>query len=213
MTKSLILWGIIGILLLSLTSAVVENLPVQKQNDPVIVWQQCDNSSYSNVTSIKVGAITVSGQQVQTLIRTDYYEYIFTNTSLLGNYIVNGYCDEGGIRTSWAYSFPVTIDGQSQTSNTTFVIFLLAFSIVLLLISFIFKNHIFAFFSGLSFSLTGAYSMVYGFTLFTTEYPRMISLVILGLGLIITIISALEFITEMSPNTEGDLDSWGEEEE
>ena len=40
-----------------------------------------------------------------------YYNYSFCNTSTLGIYIVNGYGDLGGVKTTWNYDFKITHSG------------------------------------------------------------------------------------------------------
>jgi hypothetical protein len=173
-----------------------QSLPPQKQFDTVLIWQSCDNSTYSNITSIKNGATVMLGSKVMPNIEAGYYQYSFTNTTLLGIYIVNGYCDENGVKTNWAYDFEVTREGQTINSGTyTFLIFAVL-SITLLLLSFVFSNYIFAFISGLSFGVTGVYGMIYGFSTYLSTYTRMFSMIIIGLGAIITIVSGIELAQE-----------------
>lgn len=186
--------------MLIMPSVMAASLPPQKQYDSVIIWQSCDNSTYSNVTSIKNGPTTmIMGPESMIEISNDYYEYSFTNTSVLGTYIVNGYCDEDGTLTSWAYDFQVTPDGQETIAGTVFFIILIIFSITLLIISFVFHNYIFSFISGLLFMVTGVYSMIYGFTTFLSSYTRMISFIIIGLGMMITVASSIDLVNELSP--------------
>jgi hypothetical protein len=86
--------------------------------------------------------------------------------------------------------FEVTPTGNQ--SNTTIFLFLLISSCVLLYFSYLFKNYIFATLSGFLFIITGIYSMIYGFADITNLYTQMISLIILGVGMIITVTASLE---------------------
>lgn len=187
------------ILLTTMVNASLESLPAQKQYSSVILWQSCDNSTYSNITSVKSGATTLIGLTAMTEKSDNYYEHSFTNTSSLGTYVVTGNCNENGADIVWAYDFEVTGDGQRFNAGTTFFLIMLCLSIVILILSFIFHNYIFAFISGLSFSITGVYSLIYGFTSIMSVYTRMVSFIILGLGLIIMIVSSLDLISELSP--------------
>jgi hypothetical protein len=119
------------------TASTMQSLPPQKQYDPVIIWQSCDNSTYSNISSVKNGAITLSGSQVMVEIENDYYEYQFNTTETLGTYIVNGYCNENGVMTSWAYSFEVNPLGKIFTSAQAtlyILVFIVAFVLFLVCI-------------------------------------------------------------------------------
>lgn len=190
------------LLIAGASAATQESLPPQTQYGTVLVWQSCDNSTYSNITSIKVGSTQVLGPTEMPNIQAGYYQYSFTNTSLLGVYVVNGFCNENGINTNWAYDFEVTTEGQTiNSSSYTFLIFI-GLGLVLLVLSFVFKNLIFAFFSGLTISVAGVYSTIYGFSTYLSTYTRMISIIILGFGAVVTIVSALEFIDEMSSGSE-----------
>jgi hypothetical protein len=193
------------------------SLPPQKQYDTVIVWQACDNSTYSNITSIKNGAVVILGDlTAMPAVHDDYYEYAFTNNSLLGTNVVNGFCDENGLLTSWAYSWETTSDGQGWSTGTTVFIIFVVFSLIMLILSFIFQNNIIAFISGLSFLVTGVYSLVYGFTTSLVAYTQMMSYIIICLGIIITLISVLDLIGDVSEGPSlfsgGNVNEEGEED-
>jgi disulfide bond formation protein DsbB len=83
-------------------------------------------------------------------------------------------------------------------------------SLVLLLLAFIFKNYIFAIISGFAFLGTGVYGMIFGFGNMTNLYTRIISYIIIGLGIILTIVSSFDYMKDMSG--EGD-DIGGDEDE
>jgi hypothetical protein len=120
------------------------------------------------------------------------YTYSFCNTTQSGTYNVNGYGDAGGAMTKWNYVFEVTPSGGAE-SNTAFFLILIAISLGLLLLGFTFHNYIFSFIAGLSFAITGVYGMIYGYGDVTNLYSRMMSYIIIGIGMIITVVSAFEF--------------------
>jgi len=105
--------------------------------------------------------------------------------------------------------FTITTDGEPINTGTKTFIIMFLLSVVILVLGFIFTNHIFSFISGLSFLVTGSYSMIYGFATNLSQYSRMVSVIIIGLGAIITLISALELIKETSG---GDGDNNNQEE-
>lgn len=200
MKMNKLLFVIIGMFFIASAVALEQSLPPQKQYGTVLVWQSCDNSTYSNITSIKNGALTMLASTAMPNIEAGYYSYSFTNTSQLGIYIVNGYCDENGVKKNWAYNFEVTPNGEEMGAGTSTFLIFICLAVVLLLLSFIFKNYIFAFIAGLTFSVTGLYSTIYGFSTYLSVYTQMISVIILGFGLIITVVSAYEFLDEMGGN-------------
>ena len=87
---------------------------------------------------------------------------------------------------------PNTVDFSDTTSDWRIFLILLAFAIILLVVSVLTENYIFAFFSGLAFLIAGAYGIIYGFDNVNDFYTRAISLILLGIGMIITVISGLD---------------------
>jgi hypothetical protein len=105
-----LIFGIALMILLlgSVSASDLSGLPAQKQGSTVFIIQSCDNSTYSNISSILVGSSVIIYTTEMPEISDDYYVYNLTSTQTLGTYIVNGYCDENGVKTNWAYDFPVT---------------------------------------------------------------------------------------------------------
>lgn len=119
------------------------------------------------------------------------FNYTYCNTKVAGTYVYD-YVD--AIGNVYVNSFDITPTGNT-TSNTFFII-LLVLAFALLLIAFIYKNNIFAFISGLVFLVAGVYTMIYGFGDITSLYTRIVSVVIIGLGAILSITSALDLMDE-----------------
>ena len=196
---------LIGIVPIS--SASIGELGTFKQYSCINLLQTCADCTYNNISSVTLpDGVAALGLVAMTKSGTEY-TYSFCNTSKAGTYNVNGYGDATGVITKWNYVFNVTPTGGAE-SNTTFFIFLMIISVGLVILGFMFHNYIFAFFGGLAFLICGVYGMIYGYGNVTNLYTQMISLVLIGLGALITIFSGLDLIG----NVEG-KDSGGFEEE
>ena len=124
--------------------------------------------------------------------KTGYtFNYTFCSTRVEGTYVYD-YVD--AIGNVYVNNFIVTPTGDT-TSNTFFVVFCII-SVVLLLLAYVFKNTVFAFLSGLAFLVTGVYTMINGFGDVTTTYTYIVAVIIIGLGAILAITSALDFMDE-----------------
>lgn len=199
--KKVLLYIIIGIFLISFISA--SSLGVFKQYDCVSLYQLCDNCTYVNITTVTYPNSTIlTLNALMTKTGVDY-NYSFCETTPIGDYSYKVCGDKNGIFTCENIDFIVTGNGQAPNVGTTTFLIVLALAIVLLLIAFIFHNYIFSFFSGLTFLLTGVYGMIYGFSSALQEYTQMISLIIIGIGAIITIVSSIDLINELSEGSSG----------
>ena len=207
---------LIGILMLAIILPTVlvsaesdSSLGTFKQHECIKLMQTCSNCTYVYISSVQNPASTiVLGERIMTKDGTSY-NYTLCNSSILGTYRVNGYGDLDGVNEVWSYLFYVTPAGGAE-NNTTFFIMLAVSSLVLLLLAFIFKNYIFAIISGFAFLGTGVYGMIFGFGNMTNLYTRIISYIIIGLGIILTIVSSFDYMKDMSG--EGD-DSGVDEDE
>jgi len=90
------------------------------------------------------------------------------------------------------FYFKVTPSGY-MSNYGTFII-LLAISLILFLLAYYTENEILGFFSGTTFILTGIYTFIYGIGDLRTMYTTSISVLSASLGIIITILSSLEFM-------------------
>ena len=184
---------ILLVALLPMMSASIENLGTFKQGSCVNLLQTCADCTYNNISSV-VQPDGIKGLSVLTAMTKAGTEYTqeFCNTTKPGTYSVNGYGDIGGVLTSWNYNFEVTPTGSEN--NTNFFIMMILVATGLVLLGFVFTNYIFAFFGGLCFLIVGIYSMIYGYGDVTNLYSRMISVVLIGLGALITMLSALDLL-------------------
>lgn len=134
------------------------------------------------------------------------------NFSNLGRYAMVFQCNnsiEGGYYENSFEVVPyITKGGNYNTtpkSDWRIFIILILLSLSLLTFSLYSENYIFSFFTGLLFSLSGVYTMIYGFDNIVDIYTRAIAGILLGVGIILTIISALELIGKDSGES-GEID-------
>jgi len=80
--------------------------------------------------------------------------------------------------------------------NTSFFLIFILISAGLLIVSILTKNHIFSTISGFSFVITGMYSMIFGFANYTNIYSQMISVILIGFGSIVMLVSAYESVSD-----------------
>jgi len=186
-------------IMIPMASASIGNLGTFKQGECINLLQTCADCSYNNLSSV-TQPDGIKGFGVLTTMTKSGTEYTFEfcNTTKSGTYNVNGYGDPGGVLTKWNYILEVTPTGSEN--NTTFFIILIIIAVGLVLLGFILHNYVFAFFGGVSFLIVGIYSMIYGYGGVTNTYSRMISLVIIGLGSLITMLSALDLLGSFDKN-------------
>ena len=183
------------VLFLNAASAVL-TMPPQKVNTCVNIPQVCATCTYVNISSIKLpdsSVLIINSNMGKNGVN---YNYTFCGTNTLGTYTVTTCGDKDGIFQCAVYNFEVTPAGGPE-SNTSFFILIAVFAVCLLILSFIFKNYIFSFLSGIGFLICGVYGMIYGFGDITNLYTRMVAFIIIGFGGIITIISALDLISNV----------------
>jgi len=186
-----------------------ESIGTFKQGECMNIIQTCSTCTYVNLSRVLYPNSGPALGEVKMTKTGTYYNYTFCNTGYLGVYSVNGHGDLDGREEVFAYTFSITPAGGAE-NNTTIFIILSVIAIVLLLLSFIFHNYIFSVIAGFAFLGTGVYGMIYGFGDITNLYTRIIAYIIIALGGIITIVSALDLLKESSEG--GDSYSYSEEE-
>lgn len=129
MNKKILLLIIAGIFLISLVSAVQQTLGTFKQSDCIQLIQSHGNTSYNNISFVYQtnNATLYNISDEMTKVGT-FYNYTFCNTSLVGEYIVNGFGDPDGEKTVWIYNFWVTPTGRilETSDSVTYIILTLA---------------------------------------------------------------------------------------
>ena len=135
-TKALILSIIVGVIIfisISFVNAESQTLGVVKQGDSIQLIQSCTNSTYSNITMILYPNKTFALNSITPMTKSgNNYNYSFSNTNTLGNYMVYGNCNENGVNTEWVYDFEVTYN-QQQLDTPKAILFLGLIAILILL--------------------------------------------------------------------------------
>lgn len=181
-----------------------KSLGTLKQYDSATLIQSCVNSTYSNISMLLYPNKTFAINSATAMIKNgnDYY-YIFNDTSTLGTYLVYGNCDENGIETPWQYDFKITTTGNSNNLILISYLILALFSLIILLIGFWFKEYTFVFISGWAFMLFGLYSLIYGWGFVNDMFSSGTSWIIIGLGIMFTLGSAVAMIEQSRGNDAG----------
>lgn len=204
----LILGIVLALMILPLVSAATDVTTETifgtfKQASNVDLLQTCDNGaimcSACNISSVKGPNSADLITNVVMTKRTSDFNYTLSGayTTTLGIYYVSGYCTDATSMKNWYYSFTVSPAGGPE-NNTTIFLMLAISALIILLLSFMMHNYIFAFISGLLFLGSGVYVMIFGVSAIANQYTQILSMVIIGLGAIISVVSALEFVKEMA---------------
>ncbi len=126
--KKTILTIIVGMFLLigiGLASAEQQSLGTFKQGENINLIQTCSNCTYNNLSTVLFPNSSVAISNVEMTKDDTFYNYTFYNTSTIGIYIVNGFGDPDGEKTSWVYDFEVTPTGTIlKTSDSNLYILL-----------------------------------------------------------------------------------------
>ena len=115
-TYNIILFILVFLLTVNLASAEVQTLGTYKIDSCINLKQIC-NCSYVNITTILYPNSTIALSNVEMIKTGTDFVYNFCNTSLLGNYIVNGYGDPDTTFTVFNYDFEITQTGYKQTTS------------------------------------------------------------------------------------------------
>ncbi len=140
--KKIILILLLGLFLISFTSAI-QTLGIFRQGDCIDLVQTCSNCTYNNISTIITESENPTVYLINnTMSREDtYYNYTFCNTTLLGEYIVNGFGDPDGEKTIWNYDLEITPGGFKSTSAQSILyIGLLAILVFVIFASFFAMN-------------------------------------------------------------------------
>lgn len=131
MNKTFMLF-LLSILLISFASAEVQTLPPVVTGQCVNLPQQYANSTYQNITTIQLPDKNIMIiNSPMTNLGGGSYNYTFCNTTLNGDYIVNGIGNIDGTPQTWNYNFNVNPFGKTFTNGQAILYFLI-FTIVFL---------------------------------------------------------------------------------
>lgn len=122
--KNLFIFLLFGLFLISFVSADV-SIGTVKQNQVIQLTQTCSNCTYVNLTSVLYpnNTYALNGQYAMTKTNENF-NYTFTDTSALGEYIYTTCGDLNGINTCQSVRFEVTPSGTLFTNALSLPIFL-----------------------------------------------------------------------------------------
>jgi hypothetical protein len=197
MNNKIILSLMFGIMLLSICSAACEPYGNYKQNEPVELIQTCTACSSINASIVYPDSTNefVVYQNIAGI-----YNYTFSNTAQLGTYKVIG-------TDAWCYTFTISPTGVEQKSilENPVLLILIIISLILLVLGFYTKNPPLVFISGILITISGIYTMIYGFNNYTDMYTRAAAIVIIALGSVFTVASAYEWMAEVSGEEDNEV--------
>jgi hypothetical protein len=128
-----------------------------------------------------------------------YFNYPLSSsqTSVLGTYEGIVFCY--GITNAYTnFHYEVTPTGLTQNSvfENSILLILLLISITFLIIALYIRSYPLGFLSGILFTLSGIYTMLYGFNNYTDDFTRAVGFVLIGLGAIFVLASGYEGIMD-----------------
>jgi len=175
----------------------INSIGTVKQYNCITLPQTC-NCTWNNITTIMFSDKTyVTINEAMTADGT-YFNYTFCNTTLIGDYIVNGVGDKDGATTPFNYWFEVTTTGNNN--NNTIPLFLALGGFIILVFAFVLRNNYLGFMAGILFIIFGIYIIVYGLGFVSDFYTQAIGYVTIGMGLFIFLASSYSAINDTNIN-------------
>ena len=136
MIKKILLTLILGMFFFSFASAEIKTLGTFRLGDDINLIQTCASCTFNNITSVlSPNSTEVIGNFAMTKIGPVYnFTLTSENTTLIGEYIVNGIGDLDGTNTIWTYNFFITQTGFTlETSDSILLVIVLLATFVLFL--------------------------------------------------------------------------------
>jgi hypothetical protein len=200
MKNKIILTIILGIFLLaSLGFASATTFKQYQQNATLKVpcsynGTNCDDTAVVNLSIIYPNGTTMVNNKLMNNTGNGMPSYEIPNANTLGIYSYKTSATQNGISGSYTNVFDITTTGID--ANNKIPIFLLIFSVVLLVLGFWFESPPIGFFSGILFMLTGVYLMIYGFGDINDLYTRAFAYVVIALGMITSVLAGFSMIED-----------------
>jgi len=199
MNKKVILI-IIGMFLLVSPLISAEPSYTLKQNEDVtfcIDTYNSDNSPATNSVSciftLKDPTLGIQiNNETMTFNRTGLFciDISGGDLSKLGEYPTTVNCDDGA---DYAFStFTIDVTTTGKIAQVKIHLFLILCSLGLFVVGIFTKSNELGFLSGIFFTITGIYFMIYGLGSVADMYTRTIAGILIGFGLIVTLLSAWE---------------------
>jgi len=191
--RKILLTIIIGIFLINFTSAAISNLGTFKQGECISLIQTCVSCTYNNISRVVVSPS--SDVVLQNVVMTrdgTFYNYTLCNTTLLGEYHVNGFGDLDGTQTKFNYYLNVTPSGDKGVLGLFIILIAGAYAIGF--IGFFGKHEWVSVLGGLAMMLLGVYIARYGIDVYRNFMTIGFSYFTIGLGGLFTLVPLIEMI-------------------
>jgi len=114
------------------------------------------------------------------------------DTRNTGFFHVTVVCEELHQKGSEEFFYQVTTTGE-ENNTTMFIIIGMAFCL-LIAFGYLLRNEYIVFIGGTTALISGIYGMIYGFGNVQNDFTRMLSLIIIGIGIIFTIMPAYQLV-------------------
>jgi len=93
-------------------------LGTYKEGDCINLIQICGNCTYNNISTVLYPNSSIALDQTEMTRADTYYSNNFCNTNTSGTYIINGFGDIDGTKTSWNYDLLITPSGNALTTSS-----------------------------------------------------------------------------------------------
>jgi hypothetical protein len=135
-----------------------------------------------------------------------YFNYTLPSSDTMGVYTGSISCNDNGV-TGINPDITFQITSTGNTSNFSFFLILGIITLICFILALWSGNEYIMFISSALIMVTGVYGMIYGIGNLRDSFTRIISLVIIALGILFLIISSLKAIEEVSE--ENAIGGWG----
>lgn len=166
-----------------------------QQNKNAILTQVCDNCTYVNITTVQLprngGIVTINSAMTKT---GQTYNYTFTQTSSLGDYIYTTCGNPDGVLTCQSVDFLVTPSGSQNILGLFILVIVGIYSIAF--IGFFGRNIWVSIFGGMAMIILGLFTLNNGIDIFRNTITEVFSWTTIGLGAFFSIYPGMELIRE-----------------
>jgi len=108
---------IILLLFIPICFAVQEHLGTFRPDECISLLQSCADCTYVNFTSVIYPNSTQLMGEVEATKTGSIFNHTICNATVVGNYIVHGRGDLGGVDTIFTYDFKITPNGKEESNS------------------------------------------------------------------------------------------------
>jgi hypothetical protein len=169
-------------------------LGVFKQGNIISLKQTCDNCTYVNVSSVTDPESKINKIEGKMTKNGIDYNYSYTGTHKIGDYIYTVYGDKNGVLISEDICFKITPSGSSGTETLFIILIILTYGVAF--VGFFGKNEWVTLFGALSMMILGIYITTNGIIVYRDFLTKAISYFTIGLGAFFALFTTLTLINE-----------------